>query len=286
MQLVKQTRVFGGQLRQYAHESSSTKGTMKFHVFLPPTASDQQKVPVLFFLAGLTCDDERLFMKAPNAMKVAAARGIAIVAPDTSPRGANIPGEDDGWDFGTGAGFYVDATEPKWDAHYRMYTYVTKELPALLAAHLPVQVDRQSITGHSMGGHGALVLGLRNPEQYVSISAFAPICHPIQCPWGIKAFTGYLGGDQEAWKAYDATQLVLQRGAAAASFPEILIDQGLDDQFLHDKQLLVDAFDAACKKVEQKLTLRNHEGYDHSYYFIASFIEDHVNFHADALLQQ
>ncbi|TMW65822.1 hypothetical protein Poli38472_003587 [Pythium oligandrum] len=283
MQLLKQTHAFGGVLKQFSHESTETKCVMKFHVFLPPQASETHKVPVLFFLAGLTCDDERLFMKAPNAMKVAAARGIAIVATDTSPRGVNIPGEDDGWDFGSGAGFYVDATEPHWKDHYRMYSYVTKELPALLAANFPISTERQAITGHSMGGHGALVLGLRNPEQYRSISALAPISHPTQCPWGIKAFTGYLGGDQEAWKAYDATLLLLKNGA----FPrEILIDQGLDDQFLQDKQLLVDAFEAASKEVGQKVSVRNHEGYDHSYYFIASFIEDHVTFHADALLEE
>ncbi|GAB9474435.1 S-formylglutathione hydrolase [Globisporangium polare] len=282
MQLVKQVKLFGGSVKQFAHESASTKCTMKFSVFLPPNASETSKVPVLFYLAGLTCSDELLFVKAPNAAKVAAARGIAVVTTDTSPRGVNIEGEDDSWDFGSAAGFYLDATEPKWEDHYRMYTYVTKELPALITANFPVLEDKHSIMGHSMGGHGALVLGIRNPDQYKSISAFAPISHPSQCPWGIKAFTGYLGPDQEAWKQYDATQLILKHGPVAAP---ILIDQGSDDQFLHDKQLLPEAFEAAAQKVNQKATIRMQEGYDHSYYFIATFAEEHVNFHADALLQ-
>ncbi|CEG47268.1 s-formylglutathione hydrolase [Plasmopara halstedii] len=254
---------------------------MKFSIFLPPSASDSHKVPVLFYLAGLTCTDEVLFVKAPEAQKVAATRGIAIVTTDTSPRDVSIPGDEDSWDFGTGAGFYVDATEPKWDEHYRMYSYVSKELPALITANFPVQEDRQSIMGHSMGGHGALVLGIRNPTQYQSISAFAPISHPRQCPWGIKAFTGYLGVDQESWKQYDATQLMLSHGPIPQS---ILIDQGREDTFLQEKQLLPEAFAAACESVGQKVTLRMQDGYDHSYYFIASFIEDHINHHADALL--
>lgn len=281
MQLVKQVKSFGGVIKQFSHESATTKCTMKFSVFLPPNASDSHKVPVLFYLAGLTCNDELLFVKAPEAQKVAASRGIAIVTTDTSPRGVSIPGDEDNWDFGTGAGFYVDATEPKWDEHYRMYSYVTKELPALIIANFPILEDKMSIMGHSMGGHGALVLGIRNPTQYKSISAFAPIAHPSECPWGIKAFTGYLGVDQETWKQYDATQLILAQGAISQP---ILIDQGREDNFLHDKQLLPEAFEAACQSVGQKLTLRMQDGYDHSYYFIASFIEDHVNHHADALL--
>ncbi|KAG7391694.1 hypothetical protein PHYPSEUDO_003768 [Phytophthora pseudosyringae] len=284
MQLVKQVKSFGGVVKQYSHESASTKCTMTFSIFLPPTASDSHKVPALFYLAGLTCTDELLFVKAPEAQKVAASRGIAIVTTDTSPRGypTSIPGDEDSWDFGTGAGFYVDATEPHWDEHYRMYSYVTKELPALITAHFPVLEDQHSIMGHSMGGHGALVLGIRNPTQYKSISAFAPISHPSQCPWGIKAFTGYLGVDQETWKPYDATQLILSQGPIAQT---ILIDQGREDNFLHDKQLLPEAFEAACNSVGQKVTVRMQDGYDHSYFFIASFVEDHVNFHADALLQ-
>ncbi|CAI5734157.1 unnamed protein product [Hyaloperonospora brassicae] len=282
MQLVKQVKSFGGVVKRYAHESSSTKCTMHFSIFLPPAASDSHKVPVLFYLAGLTCDDELLFVKAPEAQKAAASRGIAIVTVDTSPRNVNVPGEQDHWDFGTGAGFYVDATEPAWEEHYRMYSYVSKELPALVTASFPVLEDKHSIMGHSMGGHGALVLGIRNPDQYKSISAFAPISHPSQCPWGIKAFTGYLGVDQETWKTYDATQLILKQGPIAQP---ILIDQGREDNFLQDRQLLPEAFEAACNLVDQKVTLRMQDGYDHSYYFIASFVEDHVNYHADALLQ-
>uniref|UniRef100_K3WZH1 S-formylglutathione hydrolase n=1 Tax=Globisporangium ultimum (strain ATCC 200006 / CBS 805.95 / DAOM BR144) TaxID=431595 RepID=K3WZH1_GLOUD len=281
MQLVKQVKLFGGVVKQFSHESATTKCTMKFSVFLPPNASETHKVPVLFYLAGLTCNDELLFIKAPNAAKIAAARGIAIVTTDTSPRGVNIEGEDDSWDFGSAAGFYLDATEPKWEEYYRMYTYVTKELPSLITANFPVLEDKHSIMGHSMGGHGALTLGIRNPDQYKSISAFAPISHPSQCPWGIKAFTGYLGPDQESWKQYDATHLILKHGPVPAP---ILIDQGSEDQFLHDKQLLPEAFEAAAQKVNQKATVRSQEGYDHSYYFISSFVEEHVNFHADALL--
>ncbi|CAI5702142.1 hypothetical protein KXD40_000510 [Peronospora effusa] len=282
MQLIKQVKSFGGVIKQYVHESTSTKCRMKFSIFLPPTASDSHKVPVLFYLPGLTCNDELLFIKAPEAQKVAANRGIAIVTMDTSPRDVTIAGDNDTWDFGTGAGFYVDATEPKWENHYRMYSYVNKELPALVLANFPIMKDKQSIMGHSMGGHGALVLGIRNSTQYKSISAFAPIAHPSQCPWGIKAFTGYLGVEQETWKEYDATQLILKQGPITQP---ILIDQGREDNFLHDKQLLPEAFEAACNLVGQEVTLRMQDGYDHSYYFIASFIEDHVNYHADALLQ-
>ncbi|DAZ93877.1 TPA: hypothetical protein N0F65_008143 [Lagenidium giganteum] len=275
MQLIKQVKAFGGLIKQFSHESATTKCTMKFSIFLPPTASETNRVPVLFYLAGLTCNDELLFVKAPIAQKTAAARGIAIVTPDTSekeqngydaPRNVNIEGEDDSWDFGSAAGFYVDATEPKWDEHYRMYSYVTKELPSLITQNFPVLEDKFSIMGHSMGGHGALVLGLRNPDIYKSISAFAPISHPSQCPWGIKAFTGYLGCEQEAWKEYDATHLMLKNGPVPK---DILIDQGTEDQFLNEKQLLPEAFE---------------EGYDHSYYFISTFIEDHINHHANALL--
>ncbi|TDH73513.1 hypothetical protein CCR75_006124 [Bremia lactucae] len=282
MKLEKQVKSFGGVIKQYSHDSTVTKCAMKFSIFLPPNASESNKVPVLFYLPGLTCNDELLFVKAPAAQKAAASRGIAIVTTDTSPRGISIPGDDDDWDFGTGAGFYVDATEPKWNEHYCMYSYVSKELPALIIAHFPVLEDKQSIMGHSMGGHGALVLGIRNSTQYKSISALAPICHPIQCAWGVKAFTGYLGVDQEAWKHYDATQQILSYGSIS---PSILIDQGREDLFFHDKQLLPEAFEAACKLVGQDLTLRMQDGYDHSYYFVATFIDEHVNYHADSLFK-
>jgi S-formylglutathione hydrolase len=246
---------------------------MKFAVYRPPQAASG-KVPVLTYLAGLTCTEETFVIKA-GAQRVAAALGLMLVAPDTSPRGVGIPGEDADWDFGTGAGFYVDATEAPWSARYRMYSYVTRELPALVAAHFPARADRQGIFGHSMGGHGALVCALRNPTLYRSVSAFAPIAAPTQCPWGVKAFAGYLGADRVPWKAYDAS--VLARGR---KFPgPILIDQGLADPFLAT-QLKPELFEEACAAAGQALTLRRHPGYDHSYFFIASFIEDHLRHHA------
>ncbi|OQS00672.1 S-formylglutathione hydrolase [Achlya hypogyna] len=266
LKLIKQAKCFGGTVKYFAHESTATRTTMQFCVFLPPQATESNKVPAIYYLAGLTCNEELMQIKA-GAQRVAAQRGVALITPDTSPRGVSIEGDSDSWDFGTAAGFYVDATEPKWANHYNMYTYVTKELPALVEAHLPLLNGKQSIMGHSMGGHGALTLALKNPDLYKSVSAFAPICHPTQCPWGIKAFTGYLGTDQSTWKNYDATLLLLEKGANANY--NILIDQGTDDSFLTDKQLLPEAFE---------------EGYDHGYYFISTFMEDHINHHADVLL--
>jgi len=249
---------------------------MKFAVYLPPRAKSES-VPVLYFLSGLTCTEENFITKA-GAQQFAAKYGVVLVAPDTSPRGSGIPGENDDWDFGTGAGFYVDATHEPWSQHYRMYSYITRELPALVAEYFPVRSDRQGIFGHSMGGHGALVCALRNPDQYRSVSAFAPIVAPIRAPWGQKAFNGYLGSDQETWKAYDATELVLTQ---PFKHP-ILIDQGTADQFL-EKQLMPDVFQQACEKAGQSLILRMQEGYDHSYYFISTFVEDHIRHHAEAL---
>ncbi len=217
-------------------------------------------------------------MAKASAQQFAAKHNVILVAPDTSPRGAGIPGEDDDWDFGTGAGFYVDATEEPWRSHYRMYSYVTQELPALIAANFPVNVDRQGIFGHSMGGHGALVCALRNPKQYRSMSAFAPIVAPMRVPWGQKAFTNYLGADQEAWRSYDASELVLKTHLQQP----ILIDQGTADTFL-EKQLMPQVFEQACAKVGQPLTLRLQAGYDHSYYFISTFVEDHIRHHAEIL---
>ncbi|KAH9100823.1 hypothetical protein Ae201684P_007016 [Aphanomyces euteiches] len=259
LKLLKQSRSFGGVLKQFSHESTSTRSTMNFCVYLPPNASETQKVPVIYFLAGLTCNEELMHIKA-GAHRVAAQRGVAIVTPDTSPRGVEIEGADDSWDFGSAAGFYVDATEPKWAPHYNMYTYVTKELPSLVNANFPVLADKVSIMGHSMGGHGALTLALRFVQ---------------------GSFTGYLGTDQAAWKTYDATLLVLEKGANPSL--KIWVDQGTDDQFLHEKQLLPEAFEAACQKVGQPLTLRMLDGYDHGYYFISTFIDEHLNNHADIL---
>jgi S-formylglutathione hydrolase len=267
---------FGGEQGFYSHASAEIGLEMRFSVFAPPHAKSGP-VPVLYYLAGLTCTEETFMIKA-GAQRVAAALGIMLVAPDTSPRGANVPGESDSWDFGVGAGFYVDATQAPWSKHYRMYSYVTKELPAVINAHFPARAERQGIFGHSMGGHGALVCALRNPAQYMSVSAFAPIAAPMRCPWGQKAFTNYLGPAREAWRAYDASELVRRQKRDGT----ILIDQGLADKFLAE-QLYPDVFAGACRESGQALTLRRQDGYDHGYYFISSFIEDHLRHHAAAL---
>ncbi|MCA9668255.1 MAG: S-formylglutathione hydrolase [Myxococcales bacterium] len=274
---VSAIRCFGGVQRVVKHDSRETKTPMSVAIFEPPGAGERP-LPVVYFLSGLTCTEQNFITKA-GAQRVAAELGLYVVAPDTSPRGAGAPGEDDDWDFGTGAGFYVDATTDGFRDHYRMYSYITEELPQLVHAELRTAgPERQSVMGHSMGGHGALVIGLRNPERYRAISAFAPICAPSQCPWGAKAFSGYLGDDREAWKAYDASELVRSTG-----HPEsILIDQGVDDQFLAE-QLLPERFAAAAEAAGQAFTLRMQPGYDHSYYFIASFVEDHLRHHAARL---
>ncbi|MBE9060943.1 S-formylglutathione hydrolase [cf. Phormidesmis sp. LEGE 11477] len=270
---------FGGTTRFYTHRSAVCDCDMNLAVYVPPQA-ETGPVPVLYYLSGLTCTEKNFIEKA-GAQRYAAEYGLLLVAPDTSPRGLNIPGEDDDWDFGSGAGFYVNATVDPWAKHYQMYDYVTKELPELIAEELPVRSGPAGIFGHSMGGHGALVCGLRNPDQYASISAFAPIAAPSQCPWGKKAFTGYLGEDTEQWAAYDATELV--KRAARDNFSPILIDQGEADQFLADAQLLPEAFENACEQAGQPLTLRRQPGYDHSYYFISTFIGDHIRHHAEIL---
>ncbi len=249
---------------------------MDFAVFTPPQAADKP-VPVLTYLSGLTCSWENATVKA-GAQRDAAREGLLFVAPDTSPRGFDFPGEHESYDFGSGAGFYVDATEEPWSRNYRMYSYVTEELPALIAANFPADSARQGIFGHSMGGHGALVVALRNPQRYRSVSAFAPIVAPSQCPWGEKAFGGYLGSDRAAWADYDATELIGNSGWHS----EILIDQGSADDFL-ESQLKPELFQKACEAAGAKLTLRIQEGYDHSYYFIATFMEDHVAHHARLL---
>lgn len=276
LSLINQSACFSGTVGFYRHQSVSCNGVMKFAVYLPPR-SQSEPLPVLYFLSGLTCTEENFITKA-GAQQFAAKYGVILVAPDTSPRGAGIPGEDDDWDFGTGAGFYVDATEEPWRSHYRMYSYVTQELPALMAANFPVQVDRQGIFGHSMGGHGALVCALRNPDQYRSVSAFAPIVAPSRVPWGQKAFTNYLGVDQETWRSYDASELIQ---STQLKHP-IFIDQGTADTFL-EKQLMPQVFKQACASAGQPLTLRMQEGYDHSYYFISTFVEDHIRHHAEIL---
>jgi S-formylglutathione hydrolase len=283
MELVKQWRCFGGRQQVWQHRSAVLDCAMQFAVYLPPetTGSGADNgtgpPPVLYFLSGLTCTWENFTAKA-GAQRYAAQHGVALVMPDTSPRGIDLPGQDDSYDFGSGAGFYVDATQPPWSQHYRMYAYVTEELPALLARHLPVDATRSSIAGHSMGGHGALVAAFRNPQRYRAVSAFAPIVAPSQVPWGIKAFSGYLGEDRARWAPYDATAL-----AATTTWRRpILIDQGGADEFL-DSQLKPQRLIDACAKAGIALDYRQHDGYDHSYYFIASFIGDHIAFHARAL---
>lgn len=267
---------FGGVQGYYRHASSECRAPMRFSVYRPPQARSGP-VPVLYYLAGLTCTEETFMVKA-GAQRVAAELGLMLVAPDTSPREPRFAGDDASWDFGIAAGFYVDATQAPWSAHYRMYSYVTRELPALVAGHFPARAGAQSIFGHSMGGHGALVCALRNPQQYRSVSAFAPIAAPSRCPWGHKAFGGYLGADRAAWAEYDASELVARRPFHS----KILVDQGTADKFLAD-QLLPEAFADACRRSGQEYELRMHAGYDHGYYFIQSFVEDHLRFHAERL---
>jgi S-formylglutathione hydrolase len=280
IKLLSEHTCFGGVQRFLQHDSSAIGLPMRFSVFLPPGAdSGGQALPVLFYLAGLTCTEETFMTKA-GAQRVAAELGMILVAPDTSPRGAGVPGEADSWDFGLGAGFYLDATQEPWARHYRMHSYIL-ELRELVLATLPADGQRIGIFGHSMGGHGALTLALRHPDLFRSVSAFAPIAAPTRCPWGKKAFGGYLGLDEAGWRAHDATELVKDAGKAV--FPDgILVDQGLGDKFLAE-QLYPEAFEEACRAAGQPLTLRRHAGYDHGYYFISTFVEDHLRFHLRAL---
>jgi S-formylglutathione hydrolase len=268
---------FGGWHKRYRHASTVLGCDMTFAVYLPPQAEHQAELPVLYWLSGLTCNDEN-FMQKAGAHRLAAELGLVIVAPDTSPRGAEVPDDPEGaWDFGLGAGFYLNATEQPWARHYRMQDYVVEELPALIEAHFPVS-DRRSISGHSMGGHGALISALRHPGRYRSVSAFSPICNPIDCPWGQKAFSRYLGEDRSKWLEWDACHLIER---ASEQLP-LLVDQGEADDFL-TPQLKPHALARAAERVDHPLQLRLQPGYDHSYYFIASFIEDHLRHHAAAL---
>jgi S-formylglutathione hydrolase len=271
--LLSEHACFGGVQRFYQHDSEAVKLPMRFSVYLPP-GFEGKRLPVLFYLAGLTCTEETFAIKG-GAQRVAAEEGLALVMPDTSPRGAGVAGESDSWDFGVGAGFYVDATEEPWSRHYRMYSYVL-ELRALVLAEFGLDAARCGIFGHSMGGHGALVLALRNPDLFRSVSAFAPIAAPSRCPWGEKAFGGYLGVGKAGWRDYDASELVAN---GPVRFPQgILVDQGLADKFLPE-QLNPDVFEAACSAAGQPLTLRRHAGYDHGYYFISTFVEEHLRLH-------
>ena len=267
---------FGGRQGFYSHESRACSAPMGFSVFVPPHSAGD-RLPVLYYLSGLTCDEEVFAIKA-GAQRVAAALGLVLVAPDTSPRNTGIKGATDDWDFGEGAGFYVDATREPWSDHFRMYSYLTQELPGIIAAHFPVDPLRAGIFGHSMGGHGALTIALKNATSYRSVSAFAPIVAPTQVPWGRKALPRFLGDDPEAWKRYDACELVARHKFDG----KILIDQGLSDQFL-EEQLQPERFEEACARAGQALELRRHYGYDHGYFFIQTFIEDHLHHHAAAL---
>ena len=272
---LSENKAFGGTQGVYRHASSATGTDMTFSVFVPPQA-EHGPCPVLWYLSGLTCTHANVTEKG-EYRAACAQHGIIFVAPDTSPRGDGVA-DDDSYDMGQGAGFYVDATQEPWTPHFMMRSYIEEELPALIAGQFPVDMARQGITGHSMGGHGALTIGLRNPGTYRSISAFAPIASPLNCPWGEKALSGYLGDDRAAWREYDACALI-EDGARA---PGLLVDQGTADQFL-EEQLKPELLEAACSKADIPLTLNLRAGYDHSYYFISSFMADHVAWHAERL---
>lgn len=276
MKQISETRCFGGRQLRFEHDSEVLNCTMQFSVFLPLRA-EKTEVPAVYFLSGLTCTDENFSTKA-GAQRVATELGIALIIPDTSPRGDNVADDADGaYDLGLGAGFYVNATEEPWKSNYQMYDYIVKELPELVETKLPVN-DKRAIAGHSMGGHGALVIGLRNSDRYTSISAFSPIANPTQCPWGEKAFSAYLGDDREQWKQYDAVEIIKSNGQTLP----IRVDQGLADGFL-EEQLKPENLKDAISEVNGGGTVHLHDGYDHSYYFISSFIEAQLRFHAKYL---
>lgn len=280
--IVSEHGCFGGRQLFCSHASVQVGLPMKFSIYLPPQAESGANLPAVMYLAGLTCTEETFAMKA-GAQRVAAELGLVLIAPDTSPRGAKIASEADSWDFGVGAGFYLDATQAPWSAYWRMESWLLQELLPLLAAQLPIDGERVGIFGHSMGGHGALTLALRHPGRFRTLSALAPICAPSRCPWGEQAFTGYLGGDRTAWIGHDATELMTEQDSPP--YPGgILVDQGLEDKFLAE-QLHPHLFEAACEAVGQPLTLRRHAGYDHGYYFVSTFIEDHLRFHAAGLMK-
>ena len=277
MKQIESIKESGGYLNRYEHDSNSCQCKMTFSVYLPPQA-ELDKVPALYWLSGLTCTDDNARTKA-GMQRYAAEQGIALIFPDTSPRGDDVADKIERYDLGQGAGFYVNATQSPWQKHYQMYDYVTQELPDLIESNLPLLPNVKSISGHSMGGHGALICALKKPESYRSVSAFSPICNPVECGWGKGCFSAYLGEDSHTWQAYDATVLV----NSGAKFTNILIDQGTGDEFYDEGQLLPENFQASCNKAGQTLTLRMQEGYDHSYHFIASFIGEHIAYHAMAL---
>ncbi len=280
MKQIESIREFGGYLNRYRHDSEVCHCPMTFSVYLPP-AAEKGPVPALYWLSGLTCTDDNFRVKA-GAQRYASNLGMALVIPDTSPRGDDVPDAPDRYDLGQGAGFYVNATQLPWNRHYHMYDYVTDELPRLVESELPLIPGLRSISGHSMGGHGALICALKNPDAYASVSAFAPICHPSECGWGQGCFSAYLGEDRDAWAAYDAVELIRN----GARVDEILVDQGTADEFLEEGQLKPEDLENACKHAEIPLDLRRQPGYDHSYHFIATFIGDHLMRHAQALNRQ
>ncbi len=277
MKQLERIKEFGGWLERWEHESSACRCAMTFSVYLPPQAASQQ-LPVVYWLSGLTCTDDNVRVKA-GAQRYCAELGLILVMPDTSPRGEGVPDVAERYDLGQGAGFYVNATQPPWATHYHMYDYVTDELPPLIEANFPVIPGKRAISGHSMGGHGALVCALKNPGMYASVSAFSPICNPVISPWGEGCFSAYLGDDRKAWEEFDATCLV----NAGAPLPPALIDQGTADEFLAE-QLFPQNLQAACAARKIPLELRMQEGYDHSYHFIATFIGEHLAFHARAMM--
>lgn len=273
MESIANNKMFGGEQRRYKHKSKSLSCDMHFSIYLPPQAS-RGSVPVLYWLSGLTGTDENFVIKA-GAQRVASELGLIIVTADTSPRGDHVPDDpENDYDFGLGAGFYVNATEAPWNENYRMYDYITDELPALINGNFPTDAARQSVFGHSMGGHGALTIALKNPDKYRSVSAFAPIVSPMKCPWGCKALSHYLGENMTKWKEYDSTHLI----SKASTHLPMLIDQGTDDQFL-DNQLKPHLLLEAADEASYPLQFNNREGYDHSYFFIATFVEEHLRFH-------
>ena len=279
LQLISSNKMFDGWDKRYRHSSTTTHCSMTFSIYLPPQADSGIKIPVLYWLSGLTCTDENFMLKA-GAQRIAADLGIALVAADTSPRGDSVADDKNGaYDLGLGAGFYVNATQTPWKPHYQMYDYIVEELPQLIEANFPVSTSR-SISGHSMGGHGALSIGLKNPLRYRSISAFSPITNPMQCPWGEKAFTAYLGTNKQAWQDYDSCELI-QQSDAEYQLP-VLIDQGDSDDFLAE-QLKPQNLTKAAANADYPIQIRMQDAYDHSYFFIASFIEDHLRFHAEFL---
>ena len=274
MEQIAESRSFGGRQLRFTHASSALGCDMNFSVYLPP-AAQRGRVPVLYWLSGLTCTDENFVQKA-GAQRYAAEYGMAIVAPDTSPRGKDVPDDPEGaYDFGLGAGFYVNATQAPWSRHYHMYDYVVEELPALVTSKLPLDGNRAGIFGHSMGGHGALTIALRNPLRYRAVSAFSPICSPLNCPWGQKALRNYIGDEREDWKRYDTTELV----RSAERHLPVLVDQGEVDNFLKE-QLRTELLEQASAEADYPMTIRRQPGYDHSYFFIATFIADHIEFHS------